>query len=60
MDWVLTKVWGWGGLAAPLLLDPPPVVDHLLGDFDDPPQSAAEEAREISPAHRTARPISCS
>lgn len=31
----LTQLRCRGGLAAPLLLDPPPVVDHFLGHFDD-------------------------
>lgn len=35
--WPLTGVWRSVDPAAPLLLDPRPVVDHLLSHLDDPP-----------------------
>ena len=33
--------------APPLLDDPLPVVDHLLGEPEDPPQSAAGQKKEL-------------
>lgn len=39
--WWLTEIRRRARPAAPLLLDPPPVVDHLLRHLDDPPQGTA-------------------
>lgn len=38
----LTQVWRWEDSATPLFFDPPPVVNHFLGDFDDSSQSTAK------------------
>lgn len=52
--WWLTEIRRRARPAAPLLLDPPPVVDHLLRHLDDPPQGTAGTGLSMAPALRPA------